>query len=640
MSAIAVTVEWANSNVAAGSRRGLEAALASWKGDAIRVARCPGAQLGISWLTVDESGQRAAPLVVDEGRRLAVVADCRFDDRSRLLGDLGLGPDASDVDLIVAAHQRWGDDFPDGLVGDFAGVLWDWGRQRCLAFRDHLGVRPLFYCLTPTGVTVASDVEMVVRLAGPSPVPDDQAVVEHLLWEYASTDRTFWAAVSKLPAGHVLIADAAASARRSRYWRPNPAPIAFTSMQEVDEEFQRLFVQSVSRRVGPSGVVLAHLSGGIDSSLIVCVANQLRRQAGAQAARVAAVSQRFPGQAWDEERFIAAVRDWTAVESYEWNGREAEFLDLTAPSLAGPGMRAWRSSGSLGDLDIAGQRSARVILSGEGGDQLGLPWGLADSLVAEQPLGFARDTLLRNDLSLRQRVARARRLLRRAIPPAVSRLMSRVRARRALPPWLHSRWRGLGRELIAGSPPARDVPPFAHEIQRAHWHQLTSGRTAFALDLQQLVAGRRGVEMRFPYLDRDLVQLVLGLGPAHWPRGRAGARLHREAMGSWLPPQVRWRADKAVFSGAVGELLKRSVRQLDALFNEGEWLCGDYVIRREAQDLLRRALAAPQTREDRWEDHEREWLHVRSIATLEAWLRAVFGYATPGEGTSDAFGDG
>jgi asparagine synthase (glutamine-hydrolysing) len=632
MSAIAAIVDWDCRAPASETSALLASSLGRWKGDAIRVEGCAGATLGISLLVADASRRSDHQPIVDGTRKIALVADCRLDDREALRGELSLAPGASDADLLIAGYERWGQDLPRHLLGDFACVLWDWGRRVCVAFRDPLGVRPLFYATLPDGLAIASDVELIVDLVRPQLVPDDQTVIEHLLWEYTSTDRTFWATISKLPAGHLLVEGPSQTRSMRRHWAPEAVLRRFSSTAQMHDEFSRLFFQSVARRFDSTGPVLAHLSGGVDSSLIVCVADQIRRQPGQPRPALATVSQRFPDASWDEGEFIASVTEWTGIDGLEWDGRDAPFLDLAAPSLAGPGMRASRTSGSIGDLEIARQRPARVILSGEGGDQLGASWGLTDDLVADRPFGFAADTLLRSDLSLDQRLARVRRLLRRGVPPRLRRAMTGFRYGRDLPDWLQRKWRRAATDLVTNTDRDGSQPPFQHEVQRAHWRQLTSGRTAVALECQQVVAGRHGVELRFPFLDRELVELVLSLGPEHWPRGLVGARLHREAMGSLLPPKVRGRTQKAVFSGAMGQLLKRSGPRLDALFHEGEWLSSEYVVRGEAQGLLRRALAAS---DEDWRGHERDWLQVRAIATLETWLREGFGYASPGAGTRD-----
>ncbi len=119
------------------------------------------------------------------------------------------------------------------------------------------------------------------------------------------------------------------------------------------------------------------------------------------------------------------------------------------------------------------------------------------------------------------------------------------------------------------------------DVQRAHWHELMSGRMAMTLDLQQRVGARRGVEFRFPFLDQDLVRLALSIAPEHWPRESAGARIHRDAVGDILPPQIRERRSKGAFSPAVGQRLRNGADQLAALFHTGEWFSAKYVRRRK-----------------------------------------------------------
>jgi hypothetical protein len=123
-------------------------------------------------------------------------------------------------------------------------------------------------------------------------------------------------------------------------------------------------------------------------------------------------------------------------------------------------------------------------------------------------------------------------------------------------------------------------------------------------------------------LDQELVEFVLSIPPQFWPPEVPESRLHREAVGDVLPSKIRDRRTKAIFSGALGERLKRATPQIDALFHQGEWLSGRYVLRGQAQVLLRQALTGAD-----WREHWAEWNWVKAIATLETWLRTIFGYA-------------
>jgi asparagine synthase (glutamine-hydrolysing) len=373
--------------------------------------------------------------------------------------------------------------------------------------------------------------------------------------------------------------------------------------------------------------VLAHLSGGLDSSLIVCAASELRKRPGGSDFRFGTVSERFPGTSTDEGGFMDSVTASTAFERFDWDGGTGEFLDMTSPGLAGPTSRVYRSSGSTGDLVIASRRNARVMLAGQGGDQIGTPTGVTDDIATRSPIQFTVETVARRDLAGVDKVNRLRRLAKHYLPLRVRKAVARRRYRRALPGWLEPAWAGVADDIVSTFYPDEVERSFEHHVQRTHWHELTSGRMGTALALQQRVGARFGVEFRFPFLDQDLVDFVLSIPPELWPAPSVGSRLHREAMGDLLPPSVRERRDKAIFSEPVGAMLKRAGPQLIALFHTGDWASRKYVRRPEAQRLLGRALGGVGGR-DRW----RDWHEVRAIASLEAWLRAVFGYISgPGE---------
>jgi asparagine synthase (glutamine-hydrolysing) len=198
-----------------------------------------------------------------------------------------------------------------------------------------------------------------------------------------------------------------------------------------------------------------------------------------------------------------------------------------------------------------------------------------------------------------------------------------VRYWRGRPQWLAPAWGPTVRDIVGDFYDSPELP-FEYEVQRAHWRDLTSARLGVALDLQQSIGARYGVEFRFPFLDQDLVEFVLALPPDVWPLQSPGARLQRDAMREVLPSIVEKRRTKAIFSGAIGHLLRRAAPQVKALLYENEWLSEKYVIRQHARELFRRASAASS-----WQDGWRDWLQVRAIAALEAWLRRIFGYSPP-----------
>ncbi len=626
MSASAV-VEWDST---AAARTGREAVWERLRAGATIFDSCPGAAFALSGTAARlHSRPGTSRLFADDVAKVAIAGDWRLDDLPGLAATLGAGPDSSEPALLIAGYARWGEEIAQRLTGDFAILLWDWGNQRCLAFTDPIGVKPIYYATWAGGIGLGTDVSTLVRAIGVRPVPDDRVVVEHLLWEYSSTARTYWADVSRLPGGHLLQSKRDyARVKVRRYWRPS-ADCLVKSRAEAHEAFRALLVHSVKRRLPDRQPVLAHLSGGLDSSLIVCVAADLIRRASATC-DFKTVTQRFPNRPWDEGEYVRAVKRWASVEGPEWDGSRSVPEDLMRPSLGAPDELAPRSSGSMQDLVIANQIGAGIILSGDGGDQLGRPAGVMDDLVRERPIGFALDAALNPAYPLWRRVARLRRVLGAHSPRLVSEAFRHVRYRRALPRWLvdDRKAEALLAMTDAHGTSCGDMEmDFSFHVQGWHWRDLTGARTALSLARQYAAADRHSVEMRYPFLDAQLIEFVLSLPPWLWPApGPDEPRFHREACFDWLPPAVRERRSKAFFSGAIGERVHAALPEIERLLEGETWLAARYVQRSRMSDLLRRARSFDPVKD--WRQRWRVWLEVWSIATLEAWLRAVSIYAT------------
>jgi asparagine synthase (glutamine-hydrolysing) len=619
MSQIAAAVAW--NRAAAPLVTEAELANALWRtaGDRVRTRDVPGGRLG--WVACGTA--RDPRLLVDADARIAVVADCRLDNRDELRRSLAADPEVSDDVLLLRGYQTWDCDLPGRLRGDFTGVIWDWGREIVVGFRDPMGIKPLFFSVAAHGLALSSDVEALHKLAGGG-VPDDQLIVEQLTWDYRSTERTFWRDLRRLPGGHTMLATPRTLAV-TRYWSPPAHRPPGATQDQIQARFREIFSRSVERCLDPEQPMLAHLSGGVDSSSVVCVADRLYRESPGARPPLRVVSARYPDLACDEGEYIEAVARSISLPCESWDGRDDEFLDLDAPTLAGPGLRTHRSDGSMGEFVIAKRTGARVILTGNGGDHVGAPFGVFEQGVRARPLQFAWETLARRDFPWDRRLRRTRFLLRVLAPDPWRVLVAARRGRRRSPAWLQPRWRELAGDLAA-SWSHRDGRPFGSAIQETRWRELTGGRMALALEADHRCSSVQGVEMRYPFLDQELVTWVLSLPPDAWPSSEAHWRLQRGALASVLPVEIRERTTKAQFSHIVAYRMRRATSRLRSLFFEGEWASEPWVDRKAAQQLLERSLsgAAP----IHWPDWQAIWV----IGGLEAWLRSVFRYHSSASG--------
>jgi asparagine synthase (glutamine-hydrolysing) len=560
----------------------------------------------------------AARALVGDVERVVLVGAGRIDNLAELRLALGLGHQESPADLLIRAYTAWGVDFPARLTGDFALVLWDVERRRMLAVRDAFGITPLSYRASRQGLWIASGIEQILRTFESPPDLDDQMIVEYLLWRFKASDATFFREIRQIPAGHLLVADSS-EIRIERYWVPplqEPRSHRLGKREAYYEEFQRLFVQSVERRLQPKGSVIVHVSGGLDSSSVAAAADSLARRGSVPISSLRGAAGRFPGLPCDEEVFIDAVERHIDFPIERWDATEADSSDLIDPTIECPGGRITNIGGSDGDVAIANRTGASAILTGIGGDQLGTCSGIVRTLVSRGEWAkAARDLFFFPDATAKSRWQRLRGFTGQVAPIPIQRWATWVRA--AIPTWLAPDLHRLARDLAMADPPRF---AFDAEVHSQTWNRICAAHTLHAIESLQRQAASTGLEYRFPFLDGDLVRFVLQFPYDFWPRPAPYARLHREALEDLLPPSIAARHGKAEFTPALRERIRQASDILEAIFSDSQWASAKYVDRAKALRFWRNVTKHPD------QARSRDWRQIWAMATLEAWLRRVFLY--------------
>ena len=144
---------------------------------------------------------------------------------------------------------------------------------------------------------------------------------------------------------------------------------------------------------------------------------------------------------------------------------------------------------------------------------------------------------------------------------------------------------------------------------------------AATIDLQQRHAANADLEITFPFLDWDLVSFVLAVSLRHWPAPRWLVRFHREALRGDLPRDVYQRRSKAEFTSAVINRVRFGLSTIKELCDGSRWEAARFVAQVDARRLVDDFATAPTP-------SFIEAYYVWSIASLEAWLRAVLDYPT------------
>jgi asparagine synthase (glutamine-hydrolysing) len=499
---------------------------------------------------------------------------------------------ASDSEVAAHAYDAFGVRFLERLDGMFALALWDGARRRLILARDPMGEKPLFWTLA-AGLLVFGS-ELTAVMAHPA-VPRDIdacALSEYLALEYVAAPRTILRGVSKLEPGTALVLDNGRIDVRP-YWRLEPrAPERRLPYAEAVAELRRRLESSVRSRLVSDVPLGIFLSGGLDSSAIAALA--------AREGALETFSIGFEESSFDESRYAREVAARIGSHHHERVVRGTEMPDLV-PALGR------LLDEPLGDASIlptaALSRFARervtVALGGDGGDELFagypmhqahrvarwarlVPAGLhrtADALAAKLPvshrnfaLGFRLRSFLRGSASP---APRNHALWMSSFTPAEQQTMlapdvwrEAAHAEHALDAFDRAWARSAGAPWLARAGHLDAMTYLPNDIL------MKVDRASMAVAL----------EVRAPFLARDVVEFAFSLPDAYRMHGLTGKRILRDAVRDLLPESVLRRPKKG-FGMPVAAWLNGPLRPLaDALLDgarlrEAGWFEPDAVRR-------------------------------------------------------------
>ncbi len=391
--------------------------------------------------------------------------DGRLDNREDLFSQLELGGSisaTSDGAIVAAAYARWETECFAKLMGDWAVSIWDPKRRHLLLAKDVIGTRPLYYYpLAGRELFWSSILEPLVLLGGSSFCLDEEYVAG-LLGFFPATHLTPYLGVSAVPPScYVHIRDGHAVTRK--YWEfDSLRRIRYRTDGEYEEHFRGVFQESVRRRLRTHQPILAELSGGIDSSSIVCMADTILASGDTQTPKVETLSYYVDDEPnWNEQPYFEKVEQRRGqagthikVSSEELFSFDYDF-ERFAASPAAPGCASSRSRAVAACLQKSG---SRVVLSGIGGDELlgGIPTPvpqLADYLLSAQFVTFGRQLSL---WALAMRMP----LLQLARGTIASFLPSWIvghRNDRKAPDWLNTRFSRRHQKALLGYPKQLEI---------------------------------------------------------------------------------------------------------------------------------------------------------------------------------------
>ncbi len=467
----------------------------------------------------------------------------------------------SDCEVLVHLYEEQGRELVAELEGMFAFALLDVARGELLLARDRFGEKPLYWAELPKGgIAFASEMKALTALPGLDRSLDIAAVAQFLAMRYVPAPRTHLRGIRKLRAGETLAVDQNGVRARARYFVPE-LPEAVNghtpSRAEAIDQIRHRLREAVRIRLRSDVPVGAFLSGGIDSTHIVCAARELM-----PGVKLNTFCASFDDDRLNEAPFARKVAEHIASDHHEIHFSADEMLAVF-DELIDHYDEPFADVSMLPTFAVcrAARQTCKVMLSGDGGDECFAGYrnyfqyyrwhGLRRAPGANELFGALADhwrkgsrgtgllNFLRcNDWELLYPAGR-RNQVQSVFPPE----------------YREEAGAGLSELESAERHHARLAFPLS--AMEAMLNGYLPEQILVKVDRASM---RSALESRAPFLDSGVFDLArrLPLG-YHFARGR-GKALLREALPAWVPDDIRWR-DKQGFTPPLSRWLRKELKR-------------------------------------------------------------------------------
>ena len=495
--------------------------------------------------TTKESRREKQPHVSPSGA--VITWDGRLDNREELVRELnsGVSVESTDVAMVAAAYEKWGADCFGKLIGDWALSIWNPSEQTLVLTKDFVGTRHLYYAIEKNQVTWSTILDPLVLLAGKSFTLEEEYIAGWLSFFPAAHLTPYVGIYAVPPSTFVRITPGGKTIRK--YWDFDPKKrIRYRSDAEYEEHFRSVFRESVRRRLRSDTPVLAELSGGMDSSSIVCMADKLIAEGCAETERLDTVSyydDREPN--WNERPYFAKVeekrkRPGCRIEVGSENTFAFQFS--SEDFAATPAACRCDNNASRRFAACLLTGGNRIVLSGIGGDEVtgGVPTPipeLADLLALARFKAFAHQ-LKAWALDKRKPWFHLVLEIARGFLPST---LAAVPVSLRTAPWLQSTFVERHRTAMHGYRTRfklfGPLPSFQHAL---------STLEALRRQLEcSTLSSSPLYEKSYPYLDRDLLEFLYLIPREQLVRPGQRRSLMRRALVQIVPDEILNRRRKA-----------------------------------------------------------------------------------------------
>jgi len=523
-----------------------------------------------------------------------------------------------DTEVIVLGYKQWGDEVFNRLNGMFGVAIWDERKRRLVIARDPFGIKPIYYRIQDGKVSFGSEIRTILAAGNESAEPDPTALNLFLRYRFTPSPHTVFKGIKKLAAGTMLICENGEH-RLRRWYRYCPEPFPTPkSDAEAQEELLEIYKRAVKRHLLSDVPVGLLLSGGIDSALLLALMN-------------------LYGKSWhtftvgygntfaDDELSDAAQTAAVLASKHTEVLLDRRTFEESLPRVVGFMEEPVATSSVLPMFFVCerARQDVKVALIGQGPDELfggyrrhlgtryGQIWGGMPKWV-RGPISSVVEALPRNEtlkrgvrsLDTPERLRRYQQVLSLLPAEQVDGLFKSD----ILPP-------GAGDEVLGCWEGLSDLMTNTDELGGLQFIELRSTLPDELLMYGDKLSMAHSLEVRVPYLDREVVEYAEKLGGAFKVRNGTGKWLHREVCKAFLPATILRRKKRGFASNVVDEWFRaEQSRKMEDMLLDPQSHIFEYLQPAAVRALLEQHRSGAN-------DHHKT---LFSLVVLEEWMRASF----------------
>jgi len=489
----------------------------------------------------------------DEKAGLVITADARIDNRKELSKELDIEDkkEISDSYYILKSYEKWGEKCPKYLLGDFAFVIWDENEEKLFCARDHMGIKSFYYYLDENIFAFGTEIKALFTIPEVPYKLNKRKLALFLIRDILDQNMTFYEMVVGLLPSHFLTLNKSRDTIK-RYWNlDSKKEIIMDSDTEYVQMFKDIFNESVKCRLRSKFPIGFGLSGGLDSSSIVCTANKIfQKDNGDNLRKLNTFSFIFDEISESDERYyIEKVLNHVKINSYFIKSDDISPLEGINSILWNQDQPFYTPNMSIHNklFQKVNQKGIRVFLTGEGGDEV-VSYG--QNHIRDLALSFQWKKLINeiNGHSNNLEIDKFKILFGKIIFPSFPNyLKKRIR----------SHIRGYNNFFSDNEFLRRIGMDYENKLNKMekftskefHYYVINDfSHHSAVFEPVDRVCGANSIEPRYPFFDKRLIEFCYAIPTEIKLRFGWDRYILRLAMDKTLPKKIQWRAQKTDLS--------------------------------------------------------------------------------------------